>query len=132
VQAIDLPHTLREWFGVAETNFDLESGPSPSLAGRSLLPLVRNELVAPREFVVLAKGRQEWGIRTSDFFYVEPGNCDPDPGAAPARLFEKPHDRWDQSDVLVQYPQIAEELRAALHREIEVLTARSTGFSRAP
>ncbi|MGE5191900.1 MAG: sulfatase [Deltaproteobacteria bacterium] len=129
-QTVDLPPTLLEWFCGADGIRNSETGPAPPLAGRSLLPLLRNEPVAPREFVVLGNDRAEWGIRTSDFFYVEPGDQNAKPVPPPARLFEKPHDRWDQSDVRSQYPQVAEKLQGMLLRQIKDLTARSTGFSR--
>ncbi len=129
VQTLDLPPTLLEWFCGGETDANAEQ---ESLAGRSLLPLVRNEPVAPREFVVLGNDRAEWGIRTPDFFYVEPGNRSPAAEPVPARLFEKPHDRWDQSDVLSQYPQVAEELQGLLRRRIAELAARSSSISRSP
>jgi arylsulfatase A-like enzyme len=130
VQSVDLAPTVIEWFGGPAAALNPAQSPLPSNAGRSLLPLVRNEPIAPRESLVLGNGRLEWGIRTPDFFYVEPGDRHPDPDSYPARLFEKPSDRWDQSDVLSQYPQMTEELCATLHRQIEELTVRSAGFSR--
>jgi arylsulfatase A-like enzyme len=127
VQTIDLPPTLREWFagGTAAGG----SGPAADapLAGHSLLAVVRNEAVVPRPFVVLGTGRAECGIRTPTFFYVEPGDQNPEPEPPPPRLFEKPHDRWDQSDVLSQYPQVAEELQRLLRRQIDELTALRPG-----
>jgi arylsulfatase A-like enzyme len=125
VQTVDLPRTLVEWFCGAETALPAEKDLSP--AGRSLLSLVRNEPAAARAFVVLGNDRAEWGIRTPDFFYVEPGDQNPEREPPPPRLFEKPHDRWDQSDVLSQYPQVAEELQGLLRRRIEELTARGSG-----
>ena len=85
-----------------------------------------------RESLVLGNDRREWGIRTPKFFYVEPGDGHPDPEATPPRLFEKPSDRWDQSDVLSQYPQVTEELRTALHRQIEELKARHPDDGQSP
>ena len=36
-------------------------------------------------------------------------------------LFEKPHDRWDQFDVLSQFPQVSDDLRDTLRQQIEQL-----------
>jgi arylsulfatase A-like enzyme len=124
VQTIDLAPTLLDWLGVAPTHQDPSAAPVGPPSGRSLLPLVRNQPVAPRDSLVMGNGRMEWGIRTFDFFYVEPGSARRDRDCSPCRLFEKPADRWDQSDVLSQFPQIAEELQASLRRHIEASTVR--------
>src|SRR5262245_7931909 len=107
VQAIDLPPTLLEWFGVSTVAHVSQVAPVDPFSGRSLLPLVRNDPVTPRDVLLMGNGHFEWGIRTADFFYVEPGGTDPNRQGSLARLFEKPADRWDQSDVLAQYPQVA-------------------------
>jgi arylsulfatase A-like enzyme len=122
VQTVDLPPTLLEWFCGRAAGGNSDGPAAASLAGRSLLPLVRNEPDVPRPFAVLGTGRAEWGIRTPTFFYVEPGDQNPEPAPPPPRLFEKPHDRWDQSDVLPQYPQVAEELQDLLRGQVEALT----------
>lgn len=132
VQSVDLAPTLLEWFCGPGAHVSLQEQPDQLAAGKSLLPLIRNEPLVQREFVILGNGRSEWGIRTSDFFYVEPGDRMPESDHTPAQLFEKPHDRWDQSDVLSQYPQVSEELQSTLRREVERLTACSPGFSRLP
>jgi arylsulfatase A-like enzyme len=122
VQATDLAPTLWEW--MCETHPDDSSAEVRirRMHGLSLLPWIRNEGIAPRPFVVLGKDRSEWGIRTPDFFYVEPGDQNQDADDRAARLFEKPHDRWDQSDVLSQYPEVVEELQGTLRRTIDELT----------
>ncbi len=114
VQTVDLAPTLLEWFCEGHPASFKAEPPPASVAGRSLLPLVRQEQVAPRDSIVMGNGRREWGIRTRNFFYVEAGDQNQDSEHSPARLYEKPHDRWDQSDVLAQYPQVAEDLQAAL------------------
>lgn len=114
VQTVDLAPTLLEWFCRADGIRD--KPPADPLVGRSLLPLIRNECSATRDLALIGAGRSEWAIRTREFFYVEPGNSPREQDARAAALFEKPHDRWDQSDVLSQYPEVAEELRATLHR----------------
>ncbi len=132
VQSADLAPTLWEWLCGSRPDFATWEPFDRLVVGMSLLPWIRNEPIPQREFVVLGNGRLEWGIRTSDFFYVEPGDQNPESEVTPARLFEKPHDRWDQSDVLSQYPQITEELRAALHHRIEVMAALRNDECRNP
>jgi len=118
VQSIDVAPTLLDWFCGADHDVKSPGQQAAGVTGRSLLPLIWNREIALREWLVMGHGRAEWGIRTPDFFYVEPGDGDPRPDDSQAVLFEKPHDRWDQSDVLSQYPQVAEELRTALRCEI--------------
>ncbi len=124
-QAVDLAPTLTEWLCGTGANAGFAIKRHAQSGSTSLLPWIRNETVTPREFVVLGKGREEWGIRTPNFYYVESGDRNPESGVFPARLFEKPHDRWDQSDVLSQYPQVAEDLRGILCRAINELTSRN-------
>jgi arylsulfatase A-like enzyme len=119
VQSIDVAPTLVDWFCGAAADVKPPEAPAASAMGRSLLPLIWNQEIALREWLIMGDGRAEWGIRTPDFFYIEPGDGNPAPDDSQAVLFEKPHDRWDQSDVLSQYPQVAEELRTALRREID-------------
>jgi hypothetical protein len=90
-------------------------------SGRSLLQLVQNEVSSHRDMALMGNGRSEWGIRTDDFFYVEAGDRPHAAVRSPCMLFEKPHDRWDQFDVVSQFPQVTEDLRKELHRQVEQL-----------
>jgi arylsulfatase A-like enzyme len=121
VQTVDLAPTLLEWFcGPDQSSAPVET-PAASARGQSLLPLVRNEFQSYRKMALMGNGRSEWGIRTDDFFYVEAGDG-PDESERPTpMLFEKPHDRWDQFDVLSQFPQVTDDLRSALRQQIERL-----------
>jgi arylsulfatase A-like enzyme len=121
VQSIDVAPTLLDWFSRALGDFEPRERQGTAVMGRSLLPLVGNHDVALREWLIMGRGRAEWGIRTPEFFYVEPGDGNMETDGSRAVLFEKPHDRWDQSDMLSQYPQVAEELRTALRREVDRL-----------
>ena len=121
VQSIDLPPTLCEWLcGTADGARLLVGESSSPAAGRSLIPLIANQDVTPRESLLMGYGRAQWAVRTPEFLYVEPGD-DSSETDEEAVLFEKPHDRWDQSDVLSQYPQIAAELRARLRGGVQQL-----------
>jgi len=70
---------------------------------------------------LMGHGRSEWGICTDDFFYVELGDRSDQGEGSPPMLFEKPHDRWDQFDVLSQFPQVSDDLRGELRRRVEQL-----------
>ena len=135
VQTVDIAPTLREWLGgesfggKAEVPGAHPSGPIhfesvPALGspgalqvranGVSLLPLVRNEVQSVRDVVWMGSGRSEWGVRTIDFFYAEPGDVNPETDPPAAVLFEKPHDRWDQFDVASQFRQVSEDMHEML------------------
>jgi hypothetical protein len=45
---------------------------------------------------------------------------DPDEPRA-AELYRKPEDRWEQNNVIEQYPEIADQLELALRRFVEAL-----------
>jgi len=128
IRTTDLAPTLLAWFAVPVENRQAAAGPT----GCDLLPLVRNEADTCREFALMGIGRQEWGIRSPEFFYVEPGDSVPEDGRSSAQLFEKPRDRWDQSDVCAQYPAATEELRAKLLEAIRRISAdRGSSFEKA-
>ena len=125
VQTVDLAPTLLEWFcGPAPTPQPIDL-PAGLTSGRSLLPLVRNEVRSHRDMALMGNGRSEWGIRTNDFFYVEPGDRLHESELSPPLLFEKPHDRWDQFDVLSQFPQVSGDLRNTLRQQVELLETAS-------
>jgi arylsulfatase A-like enzyme len=115
VQTCDVGPTLLDWFSVPPDHVVAADCPG-EFCGYSLLPLVRNELDAIREFAWVGSGRTEWGLRTDEFFYLEAGDqeCETDV-AREAALFEKPHDRWDQFNVLSQFGQVATDLHEILN-----------------
>ena len=116
VQTVDLAPTLLDWFG-AVRNPAVSPSSTATLTGESLLPLVRNERQLLREAALMGFGRQERGILTDDFFYVESDEGEGATSPAPL-LFEKPQDRWDQCDVLSQYAQDADELSQRLREAV--------------
>jgi arylsulfatase A-like enzyme len=104
VQTVDLIPTLAEWFGV--------DGSARALDGKSLLPLIRGEQVAPRPSAVVVAGPNLSGIRTSDFYLVSRrGN-----GAegVERRLFAKPDDIWEVNDLASQSPEVVDQLAREL------------------
>lgn len=106
VQPADVGATLLDWFGI--------SCPPASTEGRSLLPLINNELDSVRDAAYVGVAGRVAGIRTQNFFYVrgEPSRTGLFPVSG--RLFEKPSDRWDMVDVAAQYPEAVDELEARL------------------
>jgi hypothetical protein len=82
--------------------------------GRSLLPLIRNEVESIRDVAWMGSGRSEWGLRTIDFFYAESGDQNAEAIPPPVALFEKPHDRWDQFNIASQFRQVAEDMHILL------------------
>jgi arylsulfatase A-like enzyme len=121
VQTVDLAPTLLGWLcGSAQISQPADRSRGPT-SGRSLLSLVHNTLKSHRDMALMGNGRSEWGIRTDDFFYVEGGDQPRESKTSPSMLFEKPHDRWDQFDVLSQFPQVSDDLRNELRRQVEQL-----------
>ncbi|MBN1910194.1 MAG: sulfatase-like hydrolase/transferase [Pirellulales bacterium] len=82
VTPADLCPTLLEWWSVAD--------PSPGVLGRSLLPLVRGEADAVRDRFLLGEVGGETALRTPAWYLRR---------TDPPRLFFKPDDRWEVSDV---------------------------------
>jgi arylsulfatase A-like enzyme len=125
VQPVDLAPTILDWFGVCPATGDEPTSTAegktagrmsgPAMHGRTLLPVVRSDHDAIRSAAML-HAEAEWGLRTDDFFYIE--SKEPAHPGEPAemRLYEKPHDRWEQAELSAQYPQAVEELRDRLNR----------------
>jgi arylsulfatase A-like enzyme len=113
VQTTDLGPTLLDWFLPNCEAQGPETSSSPD-RGHSLLPLVRNEVQAIRDTAWMGSGRSEWGLRTVDFFYVEPGDQNTEAVPPPVALFEKPHDRWDQFNVASQFGQVLDDMHNML------------------
>jgi arylsulfatase A-like enzyme len=125
IQPVDLAPTILDWFGVlpamsGESAIDTERE-SPramhetAMHGRTLLPIARNEQDTVRS-AALVHSEAEWGLRTDDFFYIESKELAEPDEPIQMRLFEKPHDRWEQAELSAQYPQAVEELRNHLRR----------------
>jgi arylsulfatase A-like enzyme len=113
VQTTDLGPTILDWFSASPEAQRSDLPVAPEL-GRSLLPVVRNEVESIREIAWMGAGRSEWGLRTVDFFYAEPGDEHSPDDAPPIALFEKPHDSWDQFNVASQFRQVSEDMHEML------------------
>ena len=112
-QTVDLPPTLCEWFGVQEGRAGQE--------GVSLLPIVRDEVGDVRHAAYLGDGLHVAGVRTHDFYLIEPANV---AEGGRARLFVKPDDAWEIHDVAPQTPGQAETLSQMLADFLERAAAR--------
>lgn len=111
VQPADLAPTLQEWFGL--------SAAAPAF-GRSLGPLVRDEVPSLRDYVVLCGQSGERALRTPAWYLRLVGQPAP-PGDDPAArrlLYAKPDDRWEVNDVASRAGDVADALELAL-REFE-------------
>lgn len=128
VQTVDLAPTLLDWFGGPALSSGQITPPDNRPCGHSLLPLVSNQVKSNRDLALMGNGRSEWGIRADEFFYVEPGDRPIENETISPMLFEKPYDRWDQFDVLSQFPQVSDDLRNVLHRQIRQLEAIMPGL----
>jgi arylsulfatase A-like enzyme len=101
VQPPDLAATLRDWW-------QLERSPPPSGFGRSLLPLVRDEIDELRDRVCLASPSGEAAIRTPAWYLRLAGPM-PIPGdevGCNRWLYAKPDDRFELNNVAGRCPEI--------------------------
>ncbi|NUQ61912.1 MAG: sulfatase-like hydrolase/transferase [Pirellulales bacterium] len=105
----DLWATLLDWFGLAGSNDPRH--------GRSLLPVVRDEIAGVRDRLCIVGAGEERGIVTQAWF----GRF-----ADKAQLYLKPDDRWEVNDVADRCPQIVDALEAALREAEERLSGRNT------
>lgn len=104
VQPCDLAATLLDAAGLEppETGF-----------GRSLMPLVRNELFAFRDRIALVGSASERGLRTPAWYLRVPSAGVESVEPPPAELYGKPDDRWEVNDVAGRCPDIVRSLEVA-------------------
>ncbi|HEV3006339.1 MAG TPA: sulfatase-like hydrolase/transferase [Pirellulales bacterium] len=110
VAPADLCSTLCDWWGIAPL--------LPAGTGRSLLPIVRNEIESLRDRACVAAPDGEQGIRTSGWYLRLPA-------AGPegrdvldvdrAELYAKPDDCWELNDVADRCRDTVEALRRGLN-----------------
>jgi arylsulfatase A-like enzyme len=109
-QPADIFPTLLDWFGLRR--------PDSGLDGHSLLPDIRGDQSQPRRLAFATDGRVLTTVRTPDHYFVQKcleKTAEHD-GEPARRLFAKPEDAWEVSDVAAQNPQVVEELAAACAR----------------
>jgi len=96
VTPADLRATLAEWWS-------LDDLPGTTV-GKSLMPIVRGEVEAVRDRLLVGSPGEETAIRTPAWYIRlldEP------------QLYVKPDDRWEVNDVANRCPSVVEELQAA-------------------
>jgi arylsulfatase A-like enzyme len=114
VQTVDLLPTVLSALGLP---------PSDRVHGHDLLALIRGERTKIRDYACLGMDVEEFAIRTHLWHLtvpVEPDLDDEDPPRSP-ELYRKPEDRWDQNNVVDQFPEVAEHLELTLRRFVEAL-----------
>jgi len=114
VQTCDVTSTLLDYLGIE---------PPYTMHGQSLLGLMRGEAEQIREFALSGHHGRSWSIRTSEWTYLRwPA---PGPGQPPARphpeLYHRQTDRYEQVNVIQEYPQIADELDLKMRRFVDSL-----------
>ncbi len=95
VEPADIWTTLLDWW-------KLEGHPSPT--GRSLLPVVRDEVDSLRDRLCLRGPDGQRAIRTPAWYLRE---------TTEPLLFAKPDDRWEANDVATRCHQVVDDLREA-------------------
>lgn len=93
--------------------------PSPTV-GRSLLPVVREQTVPPRDRILLVNSAGERGLRTPAWYLRLPADGAESP---PPELYSKPDDRWEVNDVAGRLPDIVAGATAALDEYTAALQA---------
>ena len=115
VQTVDLLPTILGALGVRPgDNLD------QPIHGHDLLPLIRGEQTKVRDYACMGMDVEEFAIRTHHWHLIVPVVSDPDEPRS-AELYRKPEDRWEQNNLIEQYPEIADQLELALRRFVEAL-----------
>ena len=112
VQTVDLLPTVLEALGCPLPE-------EPIIHGQSLLPLVRGRPPKIRDFACMGMDLEEFAIRTHRWHLVLPLEADPDDPERGVELYHKPEDRWDQNNVVEQFPDLADHLEVTLRRFAE-------------
>jgi arylsulfatase A-like enzyme len=106
-QPVDLTATLRDMLGE----------PSPQGDGRSLLPLVREEVEILHEQCISRwnfAGAEEWALRTPRHALLLPVMQQDERQPRNLQLYNKPEDRWELNNVVQHHLELAEELEKTL------------------
>jgi arylsulfatase A-like enzyme len=112
VQTVDILPTVLEALGCRCPD-------DPPVHGRSILPLARGQQTKIRDFACLGMDLEEYAIRTHRWHLVLPLEVDPDDPERLVELYHKPEDRWDQNNVVEQFPDLADHLEVTLRRFAE-------------
>ncbi len=108
-QPVDFLPTLAELYGAQ----------SLDVQGKSVLPLIRNEVEEIRAYACSAAntdGSSEWALRTPQWTYLV-STTKADQHAA--RMFVRPDDRWEVNNIIQHHPVLAEHLDLVLHEFVQ-------------
>ncbi len=112
VQPVDLMPTVLDALGVP---------PVEGLHGGDWLTLIRGDQPKIRDYACLGMDVEEFAIRTHHWHLVVPIETDPDDPPRGVELYRKPEDRWDQTNIAEQHPDVTEHLELALRRFVEAV-----------
>jgi arylsulfatase A-like enzyme len=112
VQTVDLLPTILAALGLP---------PNQAIHGHDLLALIRGDRTKVREYACLGMDVEEFAIRTHHWHLTVPVELDHDDPPRRPELYRKPEDRWDQNDVALQYPEVAEHLELTLRRFVDAV-----------
>ena len=112
VQTVDILPTILHALDCPEPE-------EPGLHGHSLIPLITGELTKIRDFACMGMDQEEFALRTHRWHLVLPLEADPDELDRGVELYHKPEDRWDQNNVIDQFPDLADHLEVTLRRFAE-------------
>jgi arylsulfatase A-like enzyme len=110
-QPVDLLPTLADAFGVA----------IPPVHGRSLMPLIREEVQEVRGYACAGLRRgsaAEWALRTPEWAFLLPIEQEENGKRVP-QLYLKPDDRWEVNNVIQHHHELVEELEKVLRAFVE-------------
>jgi arylsulfatase A-like enzyme len=112
VQTVDLLPTILEALAIESDE---------SIHGHSLLPLIRGDKTKLRDYACLGMDVEEFAIRTSGWHFILPVEPYDEDAPRSPELYRKPEDRWDQNNIIAEYPEVAEQLELALRRFVEAV-----------
>ena len=107
-QSPDVMPTLLEAFGLT---------PPEGVQGKSLLPLVRQETSAVRDYACCGLrlgASSEWCVRSAEWALVLPGEQEPGDPPRGQQFYSKPDDRWEVNNVLQHHLERAEAFEQTL------------------
>ena len=108
-QTVDLAATLQDIFG------------GTARGGRSLLPLVREEVESIREQCVSRwnlAGAEEWALRTRKYALLVPVKQHTEGQPRIVQLYVKPEDRWELNNVVQHHLDLADEMEKTLRSDL--------------
>jgi len=86
------------------------------LHGYSLLPLIKGDVEAVRQYAYTGHYRRQWSIRSHEWAYLL--NVD---GSGGPELYHRPSDLEEQHNVVAEHPEIADALELELRRWVASL-----------